>query len=384
MRSLTAAAAATRGPLDLLRRLDARIVVPALLLVAMGAWSICAARPTVVGSQLRWAGVGVACACLATAVPYRRLLDLAWPVWTLSTLLLVAVLVLGESRNGARRWLQLGPAGLQPSEFAKVAQVLVLARYIRFRSDQRTFKGLFVPFLLTLVPTGLVLMEPDLGTASMFAPVLFVLLWAAGARTRHLFAVVALGVASLPLLYAALPDGNYQKNRVDAFLHVASKGKTGKSATARPPDTFQRDNAIAAVAVGGLAGHDAVDAEPQFKRVPEQWTDFVFVVHAEEWGFLGVALLLAAWAALLAGLTMIGAELKEPAARLVCAGSLALLGTQACVNMAMTMGLLPITGVPLPFVSFGGSSMLSSWLLLGLVLNAKAREPVVFSSGDFD
>lgn len=375
-------ASAPRGPLDLLRRLDARVVVPALVLVALGAWSIGAAKAGFVGSQLRWCGVGLTLAAVATAVPYRRVLDLAWPLWGLSVALLVAVLVLGESRNGATRWLQVGPAGLQPSEFAKVAQVLVLARYVRFRSDQRTFKGLFVPFLLTLVPTALVLKEPDLGTASMFAPVLFVMLWAAGARTKHLVAVVALGVASLPLLYRALPEGNYQKNRVDAFLGIPT---SGKDKMVRAPDTFQRDNAIAAVAAGGLVGHAASDESPvQFTRVPEQWTDFVFVVHAEEWGFAGVALLLAAWAALLGGLTMIGGELKEPAARLMCVGAIALLGTQACVNMAMTMGSLPITGVPLPFVSYGGSSMLASWLLLALVLNAKAREPVVFSLGDFD
>jgi rod shape determining protein RodA len=374
----------TRGPLDLVRRLDVRVVVPALLLVAIGLWSIDAAKPGLVGTQVRWCGVGLALVVGATLIPYRRLLDFAWPVWGASVLLLAAVLVFGDSRNGAKRWMQFGPLGLQPSEFAKVAQVLVLARYIRFRRDQRTFKGLFVPFLLTLIPFALILREPDLGTASMLVPVLFVMLWAAGAKTKHLLAVVALGVASLPALYVCLDDGNYQKHRIQAFLPFLHE-KVQDAKSAPPLDTFQRDNAVAAVAWGGVTGDTATDESPtQFARVPESWTDFVFVVHAEEWGFAGVALLLGAWAMLLGGLTLVASELKEPAARLLCVGAIALFGTQACINMAMTLGLFPITGVPLPFVSYGGSSMLASWLLLALVLNAKSREPVVFSVGDFD
>jgi cell division protein FtsW (lipid II flippase) len=313
-----------------------------------------------------------------------------------SIVLLLAVLLGGEMRNGARRWFQLAHVGLQPSEFAKVAQVLVLARYIRFRRDHRTFQGLFTPFLLTLVPMALVFMEPDLGTAAMFVPVLFAMLWAAGARTKHLLAVVALGVASLPVLYFSLPKGEYQQRRVDAFLlklFPADKDKekskdAAKPTDAPPPkpiDTFQRDEAVAAVAQGSWTGFRATDeSPPQFERVPESWTDFVFVIHADEHGFVGVVVLLALWAGLLGGLAMLASELKEPAARLLCVGAMTLLGAQAVVNMAMTMGVFPVTGVPLPFVSYGGSSMLASWLLLALVLNAKARQPMVFSVGDFD
>jgi cell division protein FtsW (lipid II flippase) len=395
----------TNGPLDLLRRLDVRVMLPALLLVGAGLWSIgVAAKSEFIFAQLRWCGVGVAATCVVLYVPYRRMLDLAWPVWGVSVAMLAAVLVFGDSRNGARRWFQFAHVGLQPSEFAKVAQVLVLARYIRFRRDHRTFQGLFVPFLLTLVPIALVFMEPDLGTAAMFVPVLFAMLWAAGARTKHLVAVVALGIASLPVLYACLPANNYQERRVRAFLTSvlpetkSAEKKPGEKTTEakdaakpadepppRPIDTFQRDEAVAAVAQGGMFGHDATDESPsQFERVPESWTDFVFVVHADEHGFVGVLVLLALWAGLLGGLAMLASELKEPAARLLCVGAMTLLGAQAVVNMAMTMGAFPVTGVPLPFVSYGGSSMLASWLLLALVLNAKARQPMVFSVGDFD
>lgn len=377
-------AAPARGPLDLVRHLDPRVVLPALLLVALGVSAIAASKPEMVGAQIRWCGVGLALTCAVILVPYRRLLDLAWPMWGLSVVLLLVVLVFGDERNGARRWLQVGKIGLQPSEFAKVAQVLLLARYIRFRRDQRTFKGLLVPFLITLVPMALIFKEPDLGTASMFVPILFAMLWAAGARTKHLLAVVALGIASLPVLYISLPPQHYQRQRVQSFLPASWRDEKGPKA--KPPDTFQRDEAVAAVATGGLAGHspEGPDEASQYERVPESWTDFVFVVHTERWGFLGAALLLVLWTALLGGLASLAAELKDPAARLLCVGAMVLLGTQACINMAMTMGLFPITGVPLPFLSYGGSSMLASWLLLALVLVAKARQPVVFSVGDFD
>ncbi len=388
------AAPRTGGPLDLVRRLDVRVVAPALLLVGAGLLSIGAAKPEFVMQQLRWCGVGFAAACALTLVPYRRVLDFAWPLWGVSIVLLVAVLVLGERRNGATRWLQIAHVGLQPSEFAKAAQVLVLARYIRFRRDHRTFQGLLAPFLVTLVPMALVLAEPDLGTALMFVPVLFAMLWAAGAQTRHLLAVVALGVASVPLVYCfCLTADGYQRRRIDAFVdpivaRIESPFAAATPAAERKPppsrDTFQRDEAVAAVAEGHFVGRPSSEAAPQYERVPEAWTDFVFVVHADRFGFAGVLALLGLFAALLGALAALASELKEPAARLVCVGAMTLFGVQALVNMAMTMGLLPVTGVPLPFVSYGGSSMLASWLLLALVLNAKARRPLVFSSGDFD
>ena len=388
MSAETPGAARTVSPLDLVRRLDPRVIVPVALLVFIGLLSIGEARPSLVAPQLRWCAAGFAVTCMVMLVPYRRLLDLAWPLWGASVAMLLAVLVLGDLRNGARRWLQFGPMGLQPSEFAKVAQIVVMARYIRFRRDHRTFKGLFVPFLITLVPVSLILAEPDLGTAAMFVPPLFVMLWAAGARTKHLLVVVGLAVAAAPVLYFALPEGHYQRGRVDAFVASITGRKAKKTedgAAARVHDTFQRDEAVAAVAWGGVAGRSVgPDEAAQHERVPESWTDFVFVVHAEEWGFAGVLALLAVWTALLAGLASLAAELKEPAARLLCIGALVLLGTQALINMAMTMGVFPVTGVPLPFVSYGGSSMLASWLMVAVVLHAKARQPVVFSVGDFD
>ena len=233
----------------------------------------------------------------------------------------------------------------------------------------------------SLVPMALILKEPDLGTSLLFVPLLFATLWVSGARTKHLALVVGFGVASLPLLYSSLPDDHYQKARVHAFLpFLAPEGPA-----ARKPDTFQRDEALVAGAGGGITGQGwGEGAQNTMARVPFDWTDLIFVVHAEEWGLAGVVVLLGLWGALLAGLASLAAGMREPAGRLLCVGAMVVLGTQASVNMAMTMGLAPITGVPLPFLSYGGSAMLTSWLLLALALNAKAREPVVFTRADFD
>ncbi len=369
----------------LIRRVDLRVLVPALMLALIGLVSIASDKPAVLIAQTRWTVVGLAVLGAVLLLPYRRVFDLAYPLYALSIVMLVLVLIpgIGTTVNGARRWIRIGSFSLQPSELAKVAHVLVLARYIRFRRDHKTLKGLVVPFLLTLVPMALIVKEPDLGTALMMVPVLFALLWVAGARSRHLGTVVALGIASLPVLYLSLPDTHYQKLRVQGFLHAVNPVET--AGTAAPIDDYHLRESLAAVAGGGVSGQGwGEGAQNKMGRVPESWTDFIFAVHAEEWGFAGVAFLLLAEFGLLFGLACVARDVREPAGRLVAVGALVLFGVQASVNIAMTIGLAPITGLPLPFVSYGGSAMITSWLLIALPLNARAREPFMVASGDFE
>ena len=392
-----------------IRALDPRVLVPALVLCAVGLVALAADRPEAAASQARWIAVGVA-ACLAVIViPYRRLLDLIYPVYALAIVALVLVVAgFGVERNFATRWLQLGPVGFQPSEVAKVAVVAALARYIRFRRDHRTFRGLLEPFLLTQLPLALIVMQPDLGTALMLPPILFVMLWAAGARSKHLLAVVLLGVAAIPLLWTFVIR-DYQKARVLGFVHPAVeivqdvRERVGLAPAAQADPTpeeaparrlqeqqgaarrFPFERSLAAIASGHVSGAGfRQGAANRTDYVPESWTDFIFTVHAEEWGFLGVLGLLGLEAALLLGLATVAREVKEPAARLLAVGGMTLLGTQAFVNLAMTLGVAPVTGLPLPFLSYGGTSMVSSWLVLGLALNARAHRPLVFTERDFD
>ncbi len=409
---------------EIARALDPRVLVPALLLCALGLATLLADRPEFVAGQARWMAVGIVL-CVATVIlPYRRMLALIYPAYGLVLLALVAVLLLGREVNGAQRWLQLGPLGFQPSEMAKVAVVAVLARYIRFRRDQRTVKGLLTPFLLTLMPLALIVKQPDLGTALMLFPVLFVMLWAAGARSKHLATVLMLGALSIPVLWTVALEP-YQKRRVMTFVAPvvedardwagaylprvvsvtalplrAAGGAAGAAAAGADVDAraaaaklaqderdarYHRRRSMIAVAAGGFSGAGfRAGVMNRTDAVPESWTDFVFTVHAEERGFLGVLFLLGLEGLLLLGLATTAREVKEPAARLLAVGAMTLFGAQACQNLAMTVGMAPITGLPLPFLSYGGSSMLSSWILLGLALNARAHKPMVFTERDFD
>lgn len=378
-----------RDLLRVLRRVDLGILIPALVLLLIGLVSLASTRPDVVATQVRWGVVGMVGAGVILLVPYERMLALAYPIYALSLLALVLVLIpgIGTNVNGGWRWIRVGGFGFQPSEVAKVALILALARYIRFRRDHRTLRGLVVPFLLTLVPMALVLKEPDLGTALMFIPILFAMLWIAGARTRHLATVVLLGVLSLPLLYTVLAP--HQKARIHGYAKAllpqdATESTGTLGTTLSGADDYQLRESQSAIAGGGWFGQGFGEGvQNELDRVPESSTDFIFTVHAEEWGFVGTLLLLLTIAALLFGMASAARRLRPPAARLLTVGALVLFGTQAIVNLSMTVGLAPITGLPLPFVSYGGTAMLTAWVLLGLVLNARARAPVVFSADDF-
>lgn len=376
---------------------DPRVLVPAFGLTLIGLVSLASTKPELVATQVSGIVVGAAAALALVLLPYRTVMRLAWPAWICAILLLVLVWVpgIGVSAKGASRWIRFGSVQIQPSEFAKAAQVLLLARYVRFRDDHRTAKGLVMPFLLTIVPFLLVAAEPDLGSAMILVPTLFAMLWVAGARTRHLVAVVVMGVVSLPVLYGVLAD--YQRQRVDAYVHEL---RESVGLAAPRPATLTREEQIAetirkrrlrdsklqteraevAVASGGVLGQGWGDGPMNVSnRVPEDWTDFIFVVHAEEWGFAGVTALVAAYLLFFFGLTSLAQETREPAARMLCVGALVSLGAQTCLNLMMTLHLAPVTGVPLPFLTYGRSSMVSAWLLTGLAMHARARAPRVFT-----
>ena len=332
------------------------------------------------GRQMRWYAVGFLAAALVLMIPYRVLLDRAYLLYGAGILGIAAVFFIGTSVKGARRWIDLGPAYVQPSELMKVAVLLVLARYIRFRDDQRTLKGLAIPFLLAAVPMALILRQPDLGTALLFIPVLFAVLHAAGARPRHLGFVCALGVAFAPVVFfGVLKD--YQRERVLTFLHLHGEG--------REAETLQREGWQAhqsrlAVASGGLTGLGLSHGlQNRSGAVPEHQTDFIFTVLAEELGFGGVLLLTGLYGGLLLSLAAIARRSRDPAGKLLVTGVIVLLASQAWVNLAMTVGLGPITGVPLPFLSYGGSTTLTSFVAVALALNVGARPGFDFGPTDF-
>jgi cell division protein FtsW (lipid II flippase) len=317
--------------------------------------------------QLGWSVIAIF-ALLATMWPSCRTLSrYSYLIFAGALILLVAVYFL-PTVHGTHRWIRLGGIGLQPSEFAKPACVLSLARWLMHRENCRQFRDLLVPLAMTLVPVVLVLREPDLGTAMVFLPVLFVMLFAAGARFVDLAKLGLCGLVCLPLLWSQM--SREQRSRVTALFQQNAPQETPTD------DGYHLHQAKQLLALGGVWGSllagEPTDDQAAY-RLPEDHTDFVFIVICERLGWFGAAATLTG-VALLAwrGLALAG-RTREPFGRLLVVGVVALFAVQSLINTAMTVGLLPITGLSFPLVSYGGSGLVAHALSLGLVFNIAVR-----------
>ena len=331
--------------------------------------------------QLVWVLLAVPVLLASSAVSYRLFRPFAWPMFALSLVLLVAVYFL-PARNGSHRWISLGPINLQPSELAKLAYIFTLADYLMYRKNYRRLTGLIVPFLLTFIPVTLILREPDLGTSLVFFPILFSMLFAAGARPRHLAAVCFVGVLCLPALWWGM--NAEQKSRVTSLFQQQDGGPAPRG------DGYHLHQSKQVLAFGGVWGSEfrgMAMNDPLAYHLPAGRTDFIFCLIGERWGISGTLLLILLYGLLFArGLAIAGAT-REPFGRLLAVGIVALLAAQTIINTGMTVGLMPITGLTLPLVSYGGSSLLATCAALGLLLNIGLRpgyeispEPFRFSS----
>ncbi len=320
--------------------------------------------------QLVFLGVGLA-ASLAIAAPhYRHLRRVAWPALIVSIALLIFLLIpavptwLVRPRNGARAWIDLGPVDFQPSELAKIAYVLVMASYFRWRDDHRTLKGLIVPGVLTAIPVGLIILQPDLGTASLFVPALFAMLVSAGARLRHLVLIVLLAAMAGPAAYPLLRP--HQKERIVGLIKMVQDPGSGADDV-----NYQSIVAQRLAGAGGLTGLDEKTSRAviRYNPLPHRHNDMVFSVIVNRFGMLGGAAVLGLYALWMGGAIGVAARCREPFGRLIVVGFVAFIGAQVIINVGMNLGRLPIVGLTLPFVSYGGSSMLTVWLMTGLIFN---------------
>ena len=317
--------------------------------------------------QLMWIVVSVPALCLLTATPYRRLRRISYGLFATSVALLVVVYFM-PARNGAHRWISLGMMNFQPSEFAKLSFIMALAHYLMYRSNYRRLPGLIVPFLMTLVPATLILREPDLGTALLFFPVLLAMLFAAGARPRHLMAAVLAGISALPLLWLGM--NAEQRSRITVLFEQRDGGPAPHA------DGYQLHHSKQVLALGGPWGSDisgmAAD-DPAAYHLPAAETDFLFPLVGERWGLPGSLGTLTVYLVLFASGLMVAASTREPYGRLLAVGIVTLLATQTIINTGMTVGLMPITGLTLPLMSYGGSSLLATCAAIGLLLNVALR-----------
>jgi rod shape determining protein RodA len=346
--------------------------------VNSGAWGELTQRGHFPEQQFQWSLISVG-VFFAILVPrYSRLKGLAFPLYILALGLLVYVLYkgVGPARSpGVRRWIPLPSASfrkadLQPSQIAEVAVVLVLARYLLYHQAPK-IRHIVVVFLLCGIPMLLVLRQPDLGTALLFIPLPLVLLFVSGARLKHLFVIIAGGLAAIPFLWAHMLD--YQKMRFMAWLEPEIYIKN---------EGWQYICSRIAVGSGGLFGKGlGHGTQNSLNYLPESHTDFIFSVLLEEWGFVGGLLVMFLYLIIIFCGLGIAARTRDPFGRLLVVGAVTLLATQVFVNMGMNIGLMPITGLTLPFISYGGSSLLASFTAVAIMMNV-AVHPVIVLSRD--
>lgn len=305
---------------------------------------------------------------VAVALPnYRLLCRLSYGLFVVGLIVLIAVYFF-PAVNSAHRWMRIGPIGVQPSEFVKIAFILAMARYLMYRENYRRLRGLLAPLAIAMLPVLLVLKEPDLGMALVFLPVLFAMLFVAGARRKDLACVLAVGLVMLPVLWMQM--SKEQKMRVIALFEQPPPG-------GRPSkDAYQLYQAKQVRAMGGVWGSfwtGRLTNDPAVYHLPESRNDFVICAFEERYGLPGLAFALAVFAFLVWRATAIANSTLEPFGRLTAVGIAAMLAVEVTINVGMSIGLMPITGLALPFFSYGGSNLLAHAMAIGLLINIRLR-----------
>ncbi len=310
--------------------------------------------------QIFWILVGLAVLVGVPFVGYRPILSISYPFYILTLILLVLVDFFGSKHLGAQRWLTLGPIAIQPSEFAKLGALLAVVNFLgSYHPWEGQVRTVFIALLLLVVPLVLIVKQPDLGTALLFIPMSVVMLFLWGVRKRFLIATFSAAALACPLAWGVLKD--YQKKRLMVFLNP-NLDPLGSGYTAL--------QAKIAVGSGGLWGKGYLaGTQSQLHFVPEHHTDFIFCVIGEELGFLGSLLVLCLYGFLFHSIFLVMQHTTDVKAKMLCGGVLALLFSHVMINVGMTFGLMPIAGVPLPLISYGGSSFIMTCMCLGLVLS---------------
>ena len=358
------------------RAFDLQLVTYAGLLVAVGlvmaytnsieTGSVTIEAETTFSRGLMWAAIAVAVFVVATFFDYRWLKTLAWPMYGLQLGLLVVTLMIGDGIGGSARWVSLGPLTFQFSELAKILMIVVLASYLASRESRLASLGSIVgASILVGPPLALVMLQPDLGTSLVFGAVLAGMLWMSGASLRWLGILAAGAVAMVPLAwnYVLL---DYQKERLLSFMD-ANPDIQGAG--------FQLHQAQIAVGSGGLVGKGLTNGtQTQGGFLPVQATDFVFATLAEELGFIGGVVLFVLFVLLLWRVLVAGWRSKDPFGTLYAAGLASMILFQLIVNVGMVLGIMPITGIPLPFVTHGGASLVSMAAGLGILQSVNIRQ----------
>jgi rod shape determining protein RodA len=370
---------------SLWRHLDVTMILGVLLIGAFGCLMIYTATRDdlesaglsplyYVEKQAIFVLIGLGVMVLVAAVDYRRYRDWAAPIYGFSVFLLVAVLAVGHKSKGAQAWFQIGSYQLEPSEFVKVGLIVALASYCAAAKGKLSGRGLLVVLGLSAVPFALIYKQPDLGTALVLAAVLIAVLLIGGASGRHLLAlgglavILAIGVVHFGVLRT------YQQERLTSFVDTPDQVTPALLSSTAGANEYNLAESKITIGDGGITGQGiGKGTQTNLSYVPEQRTDFIFTAVGEQVGLIGSGLLLALFALLVWRTWRAAILSKDLLGTLMCVGVLAMLMFQVFENVGMTMGIMPVAGIPLPLMSYGGSSVIATFAGVGLVLNVRMR-----------
>jgi rod shape determining protein RodA len=319
--------------------------------------------------QLMWYGAGFLIMIGAFLISYKRFDQYAYTAYAVCIFLLTAVLLAGKVVAGSKRWLVFGPISLQPSELAKVAVIIVLARFYSRTASTKgmRLRDLAVPMMLIAVPFALIVKQPDLGTAVMILLIAATLTVFIKIEKRAMIAIVLFGTVTIPMIWMLLKG--YQKQRILTFLEP-DRDPLGAG--------YHIIQSKIAIGAGMLSGKGFLKGtQNALSFLPEHQTDFIFSVLAEDWGFIGSAVVLFIFLMLIVWSLNIAHGCRDSFGALLAIGITAMIGWEVFVNIGMVMGLMPVVGIPLPFISYGGSAILSMMMCIGILMNISMRKYLI-------
>lgn len=359
----------------LIRNIDTGIVITTVILIIIGILGIASATqvasggsPKFITIQLLAFVIGIIAVLLLLLIDYNSFGDMQTAIYVINIILLVVVLFLGTENKGAKSWIDLGPVNFQPSEVVKIGFILAFAKHLEARKDKLdTLKDISISIGYIIVPIALIFLQNDTGTALVFLFISAMMLFAAGINYKYIIGAIASFVASTPLLWFVLQP--YQKNRILVFLN---------------PELDARGSGYHVIQSKTAIGSGQFFGEGLFRGtlnnngfIPERHTDFIFSVLGEELGFIGAVFVIILFMILLLRCIHIAKAAKDTYGMLICVGVTAMYLFHVLENIGMTIGVMPVTGIPLPFVSYGGSSLLANMLAIGLVINVGMRRQVI-------
>ncbi len=358
----------------LIKNFDYPLLLLTMLLCAAGTLMLYSATRGMTDDPLNFVrrqaiflAVGFALLLIVCFIDYINFSYWARHLYAVNVILLILILVpnVGKTQMGATRWIPIGFFDLQPSEIAKFIMIVVLAKLLSDKEGKfGSFTDLVPTLIATAIPIGLIFLQPDLGTALVFAAVLMGMLYVAGAKSRYLLMMSGAGLAATPLLWFFLLQ-DYQKNRLLVFLDH-NLDPTGLG--------YQLNQSMIGIGSGGYLGKGLFEStQVRLQFLPEHYTDFIFSVLGEELGFIGAAGLLLIFFFFIYRILWIGAHAKDRFGTLLCCGVAVMFVFQILVNVGMTISIMPVTGLPLPFMSYGNNALLVNLIAVGLVLNVSMR-----------